>query len=38
MRTGIADVSIGHKVGRNEMCFRGSGKKHKRCCGGVRVN
>jgi uncharacterized protein len=26
------------KVGRNEMCPCGSGKKYKRCCGGARVN
>ena len=26
------------KIGRNEPCFCGSGKKYKRCCGGVTVN
>lgn len=26
------------KVGRNEPCFCGSGKKYKRCCGSVAVN
>jgi uncharacterized protein len=26
------------KVGRNEMCPCGSGKKYKKCCGGARVN
>ena len=26
------------KVGRNEMCPCGSGKKHKKCCGGAAVN
>jgi uncharacterized protein len=26
------------KVGRNESCPCGSGKKYKRCCGGTRVN
>jgi uncharacterized protein len=26
------------KVGRNEMCPCGSGKKYKRCCGGAVVN
>jgi len=26
------------KVGRNEPCPCGSGKKYKRCCGGARVN
>ena len=26
------------KVGRNELCPCGSGKKYKRCCGGATVN
>ncbi len=26
-------VSSGHKVGRNETCPCGSGKKYKKCCG-----
>ena len=26
------------KVGRNELCPCGSGKKYKKCCGGVTVN
>ncbi|MGO9124867.1 MAG: SEC-C metal-binding domain-containing protein [Terriglobales bacterium] len=26
------------KVGRNEPCPCGSGKKYKRCCGGASVN
>jgi uncharacterized protein len=26
------------KVGRNEPCSCGSGKKYKRCCGGATVN
>ena len=26
------------KIGRNDSCPCGSGKKYKRCCGGVRVN
>jgi len=26
------------KVGRNEPCSCGSGKKYKRCCGGAAVN
>jgi uncharacterized protein len=26
------------KVGRNDLCPCGSGKKYKRCCGGARVN
>jgi preprotein translocase subunit SecA len=25
------------KVGRNELCRCGSGRKHKRCCGAARV-
>ena len=24
----------GKKIGRNDPCFCGSGKKHKKCCGG----
>lgn len=24
---------VGHKIGRNDLCFCGSGKKYKRCCG-----
>jgi len=26
------------KVGRNDPCPCGSGKKHKKCCGGATVN
>jgi uncharacterized protein len=26
------------KVGRNDLCPCGSGKKYKRCCGGATVN
>jgi uncharacterized protein len=26
------------KVGRNEPCLCGSGKKYKKCCGGAAVN
>ena len=26
------------KVGRNDACPCGSGKKHKKCCGGATVN
>jgi uncharacterized protein YchJ len=26
------------KVGRNELCPCGSGKKYKRCCGGATIN
>ena len=26
------------KIGRNEMCPCGSGKKYKRCCGGAGVD
>ena len=28
----------GSKVGRNDPCPCGSGKKYKRCCGGAAVN
>jgi yecA family protein len=30
-----APVRVGRKIGRNEPCPCGSGKKFKRCCGGV---
>ncbi|MGB7845432.1 MAG: UPF0149 family protein [Candidatus Acidiferrum sp.] len=26
------------KIGRNDPCYCGSGKKYKKCCGGVKVN
>ncbi len=26
------------KIGRNDLCFCGSGKKYKKCCGGLPVN
>ncbi len=26
-------VAVGHKVGRNDPCPCGSGKKYKKCCG-----
>ena len=26
------------KIGRNDPCLCGSGKKYKRCCGGVTIN
>ena len=26
------------KIGRNDPCYCGSGKKYKKCCGGLRVN
>jgi len=28
----------GRKIGRNDLCFCGSGKKYKRCCGSVTVH
>ena len=31
----IKDVKIAKKVGRNERCPCGSGKKYKHCCGSV---
>ncbi|GIK15219.1 MAG: hypothetical protein BroJett003_01830 [Planctomycetota bacterium] len=31
----LAPVTSGGKVGRNEPCSCGSGKKYKRCCGGA---
>jgi uncharacterized protein len=26
------------KIGRNDLCPCGSGRKYKRCCGGVRIH
>jgi uncharacterized protein len=26
------------KIGRNDPCYCGSGKKHKKCCGAIKVN
>ncbi|MCM8816822.1 MAG: preprotein translocase subunit SecA [Candidatus Omnitrophica bacterium] len=31
--TGIQPVKVGKKIGRNEPCPCGSGKKYKKCCG-----
>ena len=28
----------GRKIGRNEPCYCGSGKKYKKCCGNVTIN
>jgi uncharacterized protein YecA (UPF0149 family) len=28
----------GAKIGRNDPCFCGSGKKYKRCCGNVTIH
>jgi uncharacterized protein len=30
--------AIQEKIGRNDLCFCGSGKKYKKCCGGLPVN
>jgi uncharacterized protein len=30
--------SDGPKIGRNDPCYCGSGKKYKKCCGGLTVN
>jgi preprotein translocase subunit SecA len=32
-RTVVAPRSVGDKVGRNDPCPCGSGKKYKKCCG-----
>jgi uncharacterized protein len=38
-RPAQAPVSAaGSKIGRNDPCYCGSGKKYKRCCGNVTVN
>jgi hypothetical protein len=34
----ISSVVGGAKIGRNERCPCGSGKKYKKCCGGVRAS
>jgi len=26
------------KIGRNDPCYCGSGKKYKKCCGAIKVN
>ena len=31
----INQENINKKIGRNEPCFCGSGKKYKRCCGAL---
>ena len=28
-----AEIKLGRKIGRNELCPCGSGKKYKKCCG-----
>ena len=33
--TKIDPKYIGKKMGRNELCFCGSGKKFKHCCGAL---
>ncbi len=35
-RTGIRDPD--RKIGRNDPCYCGSGKKYKRCCGNITVH
>lgn len=32
-RKGTTYMRVFHRVGRNEPCPCGSGKKHKKCCG-----
>ena len=32
-RAEVKQVVRGHRVGRNDPCPCGSGKKHKKCCG-----
>jgi uncharacterized protein len=29
----VETVHVGHKIGRNDPCTCGSGKKYKKCCG-----
>ncbi len=33
-----AAAQANSKIGRNDPCYCGSGKKYKKCCGGLRVN
>ncbi len=37
-RRGMTRAARTEKVGRNDPCYCGSGKKYKRCCGNVNVN
>ncbi len=37
-RTASMPRRAGRKIGRNDRCYCGSGKKYKRCCGNVTVN
>ncbi|MGH9717376.1 MAG: SEC-C metal-binding domain-containing protein [Candidatus Acidiferrales bacterium] len=39
MNTRATEVrNIKTKIGRNDPCPCGSGKKYKRCCGGLTIN
>jgi preprotein translocase subunit SecA len=31
-------VNEARKIGRNEPCYCGSGKKYKKCCGAIKPN
>ena len=37
-RTSVRDPATRSKIGRNDPCYCGSGKKYKRCCGSVTVH
>lgn len=37
-RKATGERKAGPKIGRNDPCYCGSGKKYKRCCGDVTVN
>ncbi len=37
-REQIGIRETGRKIGRNDPCYCGSGKKYKRCCGNVTIN
>ena len=32
MKTSYGTLHVGKKIGRNELCFCGSGRKYKKCC------
>lgn len=37
-RKPTGEYATGRKIGRNDPCYCGSGKKYKKCCGNVTIN
>jgi uncharacterized protein len=37
-RMEFAQTTMARKIGRNDPCYCGSGKKYKKCCGAAKVN